>query len=324
MIATVVRGCGAYLPENAVHNNDLEKRLDTSHEWIVERTGIENRYVAAEGQTTSMLAAQACIAALTQAGWSADSVDMLVVATTTPDRTFPATAVMVQQAIGMKHGFAFDVQAVCSGFVYALAVVDQFIKTGQVKRALVVGAETFSRLLNWQDRTTAVLFGDGAGALAVEAVADANNNAKEQGILATMLHSDPVGLDFLRTDGGVSLDGRVGVVEMNGREVFRHAVARMGEVSANILHHHGLTAADIDWLIPHQANRRIIEAVAKKLELPVEKIVLTVQKHGNTSAASIPLALAAAQQDGRLQAGQLLLLTAMGAGFTWGGALLRW
>jgi len=322
MYKTRLIGSGKYLPQNIVTNDDLVARgVETSDEWIVERTGIKQRHIAADGEFTSDLAIKAAQAALAHAKLTPADIDMVVLATTTPDNTFPATAVKVQAALGMPaHSFAFDVQAVCSGFVYALAVADNFIKTGQVRRAIVIGAETFTRLLDWNDRTTCVLFGDGAGAVICERA----EGDSDKGIISTHLHSDGSQYSLLSADGGPSTTGTTGVTTMNGPEVFKHAVRRLSEVVEETLQANNLTPEAIDWLVPHQANKRIIDGTAKKLDMPPEKVVLTVSQHGNTSAASIPLALATAVEDGRIQPGQLLLLEAMGAGFTWGSALVRW
>ncbi|MGE3771171.1 MAG: beta-ketoacyl-ACP synthase III [Bdellovibrionales bacterium] len=321
-IRTRIIGSGKYLPANVVSNADLVARgIDTTDEWIQERTGIKQRHIAAEGELTSDLAIAAARDALKNAYVDASTIDMIVLATATPDNTFPATAVKVQAALGLPaHSFAFDVAAVCSGFVYALAVADNFIKAGQVKRALVIGAETFSRLLDWNDRTTCVLFGDGAGAVVCEAYEGDNN----RGIISTHLHSDGTCHDLLYADGGPSSTGKAGVTKMEGQEVFKHAVRRLAEVVEETLAANNLKPEAIDWLVPHQANKRIIDGTARKLHMPAEKVVLTVGEHGNTSAASIPLALATAVQDGRIKPGNLLMLEAMGAGFTWGAALVKW
>ncbi|MFV3076251.1 beta-ketoacyl-ACP synthase III [Niveispirillum fermenti] len=321
-IRSVILGCGSYLPEKALTNADLAKIVDTSDEWITERTGIRSRHIAADGELTSDLAYQAAVAALAHAGITAGELDLIVLATATPDNTFPATAVKVQARLGMTRGAAFDVQAVCSGFVYALSVADNFIKAGQAKTVLVIGAETFSRILDWTDRTTCVLFGDGAGAVVLRAQEGAGT-ADDQGILSTHLHSDGNHHDLLYVDGGPSSTQTVGHVRMRGQEVFKHAVVNLAEVVKEALAANGLAADAIDWLIPHQANRRIIEGTGRKLRLPAERVVVTVDHHGNTSAASIPLALAEAVHDGRVKRGDLLLLEAMGGGFTWGGALVR-
>ncbi|MGH7073153.1 MAG: beta-ketoacyl-ACP synthase III [Stellaceae bacterium] len=320
---SIVRGCGGYLPQRVVTNDELARRLDTSDQWIVQRTGIHQRHVAAEGEYTSDLAYHAAAAALADARMAAADLDLIVLATATPDHTFPATATRVQARLGMRRGAAFDVQAVCSGFIYALAVADNLLKAGQARRALVIGAETFSRILDWQDRGTCILFGDGAGALVLEAVA-ADGARSERGVLSTHLHSDGAGYELLYVDGGPSTTGTTGHLRMEGREIFRHAVGRLAEVVDEALAANGLDAGAIDWLVPHQANRRIIEAMARRLDLPPEKVVMTIDRHANTSAASVPLALADASADGRIRPGQLVLLEAMGGGLTWGAALVRW
>ena len=321
-IRSVIVGCGSYLPARVMTNADLAQIVDTSDEWITERTGIKTRHIAADGELTSDLAYHAAVAALAHAGLEASELDLIVLATTTPDNTFPATAVKVQARLGMKRGAAFDVQAVCSGFIYALSVADNFIKARQARSVLVIGAETFSRILDWKDRTTCVLFGDGAGAVVLRA-ADGAGTAADQGILSTHLHSDGNYQDLLYVDGGPSSTQTVGHVRMRGQEVFKHAVVNLADVVKEALAANGLDTGAIDWLIPHQANRRIIEGTGRKLKLPAERVVLTVDHHGNTSAASIPLALAEAVHDGRIKRGDLLLLEAMGGGFTWGGALVR-
>ena len=315
-------GCGSYLPAKAVTNHDLAQKVDTSDEWIVERTGIRSRHIAAEGETTADLATAAAMAALADAGVRGQDVDLIVLATATPDNTFPATATRVQQRIGMTGGAAFDVQAVCSGFIYALSVADNFIKAGQAKTALVIGAETFSRILDWEDRETCVLFGDGAGAVVLRAEEQPGTN-RDSGILSTHLHSDGQHYELLYVDGGASSTQTVGYLRMKGREVFRHAVTNLAAVVGEALEANNLQASDLDWLIPHQANRRIIEGTAKKLGMGLERVVVTVDRHANTSAASIPLALSAAKSDGRIKTGDLVLLEAMGGGFTWGAALVR-
>lgn len=315
-------GCGSYLPAKAVTNHDLAQKVDTSDEWIVERTGIRSRHIAAEGETTADLATAAATAALADAGVRGQDVDLIVLATATPDNTFPATATRVQQRIGMTGGAAFDVQAVCSGFIYALSVADNFIKAGQAKTALVIGAETFSRILDWEDRETCVLFGDGAGAVVLRAEEQPGTN-QDSGILSTHLHSDGQHYELLYVDGGASSTQTVGYLRMKGREVFRHAVTNLAAVVGEALEANNLQASDLDWLIPHQANRRIIEGTAKKLGMGLERVVVTVDRHANTSAASIPLALSAAKSDGRIKTGDLVLLEAMGGGFTWGAALVR-
>lgn len=321
-IRSVILGCGSYLPAKVMTNADLAQIVDTSDEWITDRTGIKSRHIAADGELTSDLAYNAAVAAMAHAGVTADELDLIVLATATPDNTFPATAVKVQARLGMTRGAAFDVQAVCSGFIYALSVADNFIKAGQAKTVLVIGAETFSRILDWNDRTTCVLFGDGAGAVVLRA-ADGAGTADDRGILSTHLHSDGNHHDLLYVDGGPSSTQTVGHVRMRGQEVFKHAVVNLADVVKEALAANNLTADAIDWLVPHQANRRIIEGTGRKLKLPAERVVVTVDHHGNTSAASIPLALAEAVADGRIKRGDLLLLEAMGGGFTWGGALVR-
>jgi 3-oxoacyl-[acyl-carrier-protein] synthase III len=316
-------GCGHALPRQAVSNQALAARgVDTSDAWITQRTGIAQRYIAEADETTSGLAIQAAQQALQHAGIAADTVDLIIVATTTPERTFPATAVLVQAGLGISGGFAFDVQAVCSGFVYALAVADNFIRLGQARCALVIGAETFSRLLDWTDRTTCVLFGDGAGAVVLQA-ANGVGDKTDRGILSTHLHSDGRHWDKLYTTGGAGSTASTGTVVMAGQEVFRHAVRCLAEVVDEALAANHVTADELDWLVPHQANKRIIDSTAKKLGLPDERVILTVAEHANTSAASIPLALSVAVADGRIKPGQLVLLDAMGAGITWGAALVR-
>ncbi|RXF74670.1 beta-ketoacyl-ACP synthase III [Hansschlegelia zhihuaiae] len=318
-IRSVVRGCGAYLPSEVMTNEDLAKTVDTTDEWIVQRTGIRARHIASPGEMTSDLALAASREALADAGMEASEIDLIVLATSTPDNTFPATATTVQAGLGITTGFAFDLQAVCSGFVYALAVADKFLVSGQQKRALVIGAETFSRILDWTDRTTCVLFGDGAGAVVLEA-----QKGTDRGVLTSHLRSDGRHKGKLFVDGGPSSTGTVGHLRMEGREVFRHAVGMITDVIRDAFEATGETAETIDWFVPHQANRRIIDASASKLGIAPEKVVVTVDRHGNTSAASIPLALAVARQDGRIKKGDLVLLEAMGGGFTWGSALIRW
>jgi 3-oxoacyl-[acyl-carrier-protein] synthase-3 len=304
-------------------NADLEKIVDTTDEWIVQRTGIRERYVAAEGETTSMLATYAARAALDNAGCTPDDIDLVIVATSTPDYTFPATATQVQAALGITRGAAFDLQAVCSGFVFAVSTADKFLTTGANKRALVIGAETFSRILDWTDRTTCVLFGDGAGAIVLEAQ-PGEGSVADRGVLTSHLRSDGRHREKLYVDGGPSSTQTVGHLRMAGREVFRHAVGMVTDVMTDAFKATGLTADDLDWFVPHQANMRIIDASADKLGIKREKIVKTVDKHGNTSAASIPLALAAASADGRIRRGDIVMIEAMGGGFTWGSALIRW
>ncbi|RMD89346.1 MAG: ketoacyl-ACP synthase III [Alphaproteobacteria bacterium] len=319
-----IAGTGSYLPARVMTNREVcETATDTSDAWIVERTGIRQRHIAAEDERTSDLAVAAARRALEKAGLGAEDIDLIVLATATPDYTFPATATMVQAALGMTRGFAFDVQAVCSGFIYALATADNFLRCGQAKRALVIGAETFSRILDWEDRTTCVLFGDGAGAVVLEA-AEGCGDASDRGILTSHLHSDGRHLDKLYVDGGPSTTQTAGVLRMKGREVFRHAVVHLAEVIEESLDAVGLTPADIDWVVPHQANKRILDGTARRLDLPVEKVIMTVDRHANTSAASIPLALDEAASDGRIRRGNLVLLEAMGGGFTWGACLVRW
>ena len=320
---TVIKGVGGYLPERVLTNDDLARVVDTSDHWITERTGIKERRIAAEGELTSSMGAAAARAALDAAGLAPEDIDLIVLATSTPDQTFPATAVTIQAELGMTHGAAFDVQAVCSGFVFALATADSYLKSGQFKRALVIGAEAFSRILDWQDRTTCVLFGDGAGAVVVEAQ-KLNGALTDRGILATCLRSDGRYRDKLYVDGGPSSTGTVGYLRMDGPEVFRHAVTKIAEVIDATLRQAGYKASDIDWFVPHQANRRILDGAARKLGLNKDRIIITVDKHANTSAASIPLALAAASADGRIKPGNLVLMEAMGGGFTWGAVLIRW
>jgi 3-oxoacyl-[acyl-carrier-protein] synthase-3 len=321
-IRSVVLGCGSYLPQQILTNAELAARIDTSDEWIVQRTGIRQRHIAAEGEFTSHLAINAARAALADAGIDAQSIDLIVLGTSTPDNTFPATAVAVQAALGIHHGAAFDLQAVCSGFIFALSTADNFLKTGAFKRALVIGAETFSRILDWNDRGTCVLFGDGAGAIILEA--QQADEAGDRGILTTHLRSDGRHKSKLYVDGGPSSTRTVGFLRMEGREVFKHAVGMITDVIYDAFKATGTTAEDIDWFVPHQANKRIIDASAHKLHIAPQKVVLTVDLHGNTSAASIPLALSVAVKDGRVKKGDLVLLEAMGGGFTWGSALLRW
>jgi 3-oxoacyl-[acyl-carrier-protein] synthase III len=323
MRRSIVLGCGAYLPEQVVSNEDLSRRIETSDAWIRQRTGIRQRHIAAEGEFTSHLALQAARDALQDAGCTAEDIDVIVLATATPDNTFPATAARVQAGLGMTRGAAFDVQAVCSGFVYAMSIADNMIRLGQARTALVIGAETFSRILDWQDRATCVLFGDGAGAVVLQG-AEGLGKSDDRGILSTHLFSDGTGYEMLYVDGGPSTTGTAGHLRMQGREVFRHAVTRMAEAIEISLEANGLSTSDIDWVVPHQANIRIMDSMAKKLGLKPEQIVVTVDRQANTSAATIPLALAEANADGRLRSGQLVSLTAMGGGFTWGSVLLRW
>ena len=320
---SIVAGCGGYLPERILTNDDLAKTVETSHEWIVKRTGIHCRHIAAENEKTSDLALAAARRALEAAGLAAADLDVIVLATATPDQTFPATATRVQAALGMTRGVAFDVQAVCSGFIYGLNIADNFIRLGQAETALVIGAETFSRIIDWTDRTTCVLFGDGAGAVVLRSQ-EGNGDNGDRGILSTHLHSDGRYHDMLYVDGGPSSTKTVGHLKMAGRDVFRHAVTNLSAVIEEALEANGLTSADIDWIVPHQANLRILEGTAKKLKLSLEKIIVTVDRHANTSAASIPLALADAVERGRVKPGHLLVLEAMGGGFTWGASVVRW
>jgi len=317
-----ITGCGHYLPQRIVTNADLEKMIDTSDEWIRKRTGIGARHITAEGEMTSDLAREAALQTLANAGRKAEEVDMIVLATSTPDETFPATATRVQAQLGMTRGAAFDVQAVCSGFVYALAVADNFVKTGSASKVLVIGAETYSRILDWQDRGTCVLFGDGAGAVLLEAD-QGRGDKSDRGILSTHIFSDGRHHDALYVDGGPSSTQSTGHLRMQGQEVFRHAVNNMAQAIDVALDANALTPGEVDWLVPHQANARIIEAMARKLNLPMEQVVMTVDKHANTSSASIPLALHEGISDGRIREGQLALMEAMGGGFTWGSAVAR-
>ncbi|WAJ31497.1 beta-ketoacyl-ACP synthase III [Antarcticirhabdus aurantiaca] len=324
MLRSVVLGTGSMLPARAVPNAELEGVVETSDEWIRQRTGIEQRYIAGEGETTVSLAEGAARNALAAANLTPDDIDLIILATATPNNTFPASAVQVQDRLGIRHGFAFDVQAVCSGFVYALTTADLYLKSGQAKRALVIGAETFSRILDWTDRSTCVLFGDGAAAIVLEARPSETDDASAPGIIATKLRSDGAHQKKLYVDGGPSSTRSVGVLKMEGREVFKHAVGMITDVVEAVLDDAGMSAESVDWFVPHQANKRIIDASAKKLGIAPEKVVITVDSHGNTSAASIPLALDCAVRDGRIQSGDAVLLEAMGGGFTWGAVLLRW
>jgi len=321
-IRAVVRGVGHYLPERVVENAEFEKSIETSDEWIRSRSGIERRRFAAEGQTTSDLATRAAEAALKDARLCANDLDAIILATSTADLTFPSVATMVQARIGMTRGFAFDVQAVCAGFIFALANANALILSGQVKRVMVIGAETFSRLMDWTDRGTCVLFGDGAGALIVEA-AEGQGTAADRGILATDLNSDGRFKDLLYVDGGAST-GTTGHLRMQGREVFRHAIEKLVQTADVALEKAGLTSADIDWIVPHQANLRIIAATAQRMQVPMERVVVTVQDHGNTSAASIPLALSVGRDRGQIKQGDLIVTEAIGGGLTWGAVVLRW
>ncbi|MXN67318.1 beta-ketoacyl-ACP synthase III [Stappia sp. GBMRC 2046] len=320
---SVVLGTGSYLPEKRLTNEDLARMVDTSDEWIVQRTGIKARHIAAEGEMTSDLALEASKRALEAAGVAPESIDLIILATATPDNTFPASAVTVQAKLGITSGFAFDVHAVCSGFVYAMATADAYIRGGLARRVLVIGAETFSRILDWNDRTTCVLFGDGAGAVVLEGQ-EGEGTAFDRGILSSHLRSDGRHKEKLFVDGGPSSTQTVGTLKMEGREVFKHAVSMITDVIEDAFDDTGISAENLDWFVPHQANRRIIDASAKKLGIAPEKVVVTVDEHGNTSAASIPLALDAAVRDGRIKRGQTVLLEAMGGGFTWGSVMLRW
>jgi 3-oxoacyl-[acyl-carrier-protein] synthase-3 len=319
----VVLGCGSYLPSRVLANAELSRMVDTSDEWITQRTGIRERRIAAEGETTSDMGLAAARAALAAAGVPAQSIDLIVLATSTPDNTFPASAVSVQAGLGITQGAAFDLQAVCSGFVFGLATIDGLLRTGAFKRALVIGSETFSRILDWKDRTTCVLFGDGAGAVVVEAQRQAGTR-EDRGILTTHLRSDGRYKSKLYVDGGPSSTQTVGYLRMEGRAVFKHAVAMITDVIEDAFRATGYTAKDVDWFVPHQANKRIIDDTAKKLGIAPDKVITTVDRHGNTSAASIPLALTVAVADGRIKRGDLVMLEAMGGGFTWGSVLLRW
>jgi len=315
---SVVLGVGSALPRRQVTNDELASQVDTSDEWIVERTGIRSRYIAGEGETTASLATEAARRALEHAEVDASEIDLIVLATATPDQTFPSSATKVQAALGIADCIAFDVHAVCTGFLYALSVADSMLRSGNAQKALVIGSETFSRILDWEDRATCVLFGDGAGALVLSA------EQTEGGILATKLHADGRHNDLLFVDGGPSTTGTVGKLRMKGREVFRHAVVNLADVLTEVLADAGLTSADVDWVVPHQANARILDATAKKLGLPSEKVVMTVDRHANTSAASVPLAFDTAVKDGRIKRGDVVVLEAMGGGFTWGAAALRY
>jgi 3-oxoacyl-[acyl-carrier-protein] synthase-3 len=317
-VRSVIKGTGSALPVRRVDNAELAQKVDTTDEWIVERTGIRSRYIAADGETTATLAVEACRNALEAAGLQPGDIGLIVLATATPDQTFPSSATKVQALLDIPDCIAFDVHAVCTGFLYALTVADSMLRGGNAKRALVIGSETFSRILDWEDRTTCVLFGDGAGALVLEA------EEGEAGILSTSLHADGRHNGLLFVDGGPSTTGTVGKLRMKGREVFRHAVVNLADVLKTVLERAGLSAADVDWVVPHQANARILDATAKKLGLPPEKVIVTVDRHANTSAASVPLALDVAVRDGRIKRGDLLVLEAMGGGFTWGAAALRY
>lgn len=323
IIRSVALGCGRYLPEKTLTNAELAKMVDTSDEWIVQRSGIRERHIAAVGETTSDLGTKAALNALAHAGVEASSIDLIILATSTPDHTFPASAVQIQHNLGIRHGAAFDLQAVCSGFIFALTTADMYIRCGQAKRVLVIGAETFSRILDWNDRTTCVLFGDGAGAVVLEGQESAGH-VTDRGILTTQLRSDGSHREKLYVDGGPSTTQTTGHVRMQGKEVFKHAVGMITDVIEAAFEATGLGPDDIDWLVPHQANERIIDASGKKLGIPPDRIVKTVALHGNTSAASIPLALFEAVEDGRIKPGNTLMLEAMGGGFTWGAVVLNW
>jgi 3-oxoacyl-[acyl-carrier-protein] synthase-3 len=323
MIRSVVRGVGSALPRRIMRNADFEGVLETSDAWIVQRTGIRQRHIASDDETTASLGEAAARAALDAAGLTPDDIDLIVLATSTPNHTFPATSVEIQERLGMRHGFAFDLQAVCSGFVYAVTTADLYVRGGLAKRVLVIGSETFSRILDWSDRSTCVLFGDGAGAIVIEA-AEGEGTIADRGILAASLRSDGTHKQKLYVDGGPSTTQTVGHLRMEGREVFKHAVGMITDVIEATFAAGGITADDLDWFVPHQANRRIIDASARKLGIPEEKVVVTVDLHGNTSAASVPLALSVAVADGRIKRGDLVLLEAMGGGFTWGAVLIRW
>ncbi len=323
VIRSVVKGTGTALPRRAMANAELETTIDTSDAWIVQRTGIKSRHIAADDETTASLGEAAARATLVNAGLEVSDIDTIIVATSTPNNTFPATAVEIQNRLGMHHGFAFDMQAVCSGFVYAIATADLHIRCGTAKRVLVIGSETFSRILDWTDRTTCVLFGDGAGAVVLEADQGQGDNA-DRGILASSLRSDGRHKDKLYVDGGPSTTQTIGHLRMEGREVFKYAVGMITDVIEDVFQKAGVSLSQLDWFVPHQANKRIIDASARKLGIPEEKVVITVDRHGNTSAASVPLALGAAIGDGRIKRGDLVLLEAMGGGFTWGAVLLRW
>lgn len=324
MIRSAICGIGSALPRNKVPNSELEQIVETSDAWIVQRTGIRQRFIASEDETTVTLGTAAARQALKDAGLTVDDIDCIILATATPNHTFPASAVEIQQALGMTHGFAFDVQAVCSGFIYALTTGDLYIRGGMARRVLVIGAETFSRIIDWNDRSTCVLFGDGAGAVVLEALPDQAGLNSDRGILATKLRSDGSHMSKLYVDGGPSTTQTTGHLRMEGREVFKHAVGMITDVIDDCFDATGITASDLNWFVPHQANKRIIDASAKKLGISDDKVVVTVDQHGNTSAASVPLALATAAHDGRIKRGDLVMLEAMGGGFTWGAILLRW
>jgi 3-oxoacyl-[acyl-carrier-protein] synthase III len=322
-LRSVVRGCGSYLPERILTNEELARMVDTSDEWIVQRTGIRERRIVGKDETTSMLGVKAARAALDDAGLVPEDIDLIICATSTPDVTFPATATLIQKELDIRHGAAFDLQAVCSGFVYAVGTADRFLASGANKRALVVGAETFSRIIDWEDRTTCVLFGDGAGAIVLEAQEGEGTKA-DRGVLSSHLRSDGRYREKLFVDGGPGSTGTVGHLRMEGREVFRHAVGMVTDVILSAFEATGTSADELDWFVPHQANLRIIRASAEKLGIDLDKVVVTVDRHGNTSAASIPLALDVARKDGRIKEGDLVMIEALGGGFTWGSALIRW
>ncbi|MDH3228460.1 MAG: ketoacyl-ACP synthase III [Alphaproteobacteria bacterium] len=323
MKRSIIAGCGAYLPERIVTNDELATRVDTSDEWISQRTGIRQRHIAADGELTSDLALAAARRALENAGVDGADLDIIVLATATPDNTFPATATRIQAGLGNRTGAAFDVHAVCTGFIYALTMADNMLRLGQANTALVIGAEVFSRILDWEDRTTCVLFGDGAGAVVLK-VGEGQGTNRDRGILSTHLHSDGANYKALFVDGGPGSTGTAGVIRMAGREVYKQAVVRMAECVEHALAANGLEHGDVDWLVPHQANLRIIESTGKKLDIPMQRVIVTVDRQANTSAATIPLALAEATADKRVREGHLVALTAMGGGFTWGSALIRW
>lgn len=322
-LRSVVRGCGAYLPEKVLTNDDMARMVDTSSEWIVQRSGIEQRHIAADDEPTSALGIKAAEAALAHAGLRASDIDLIICATSTPDYTFPSTASIIQAGLGITHGAAFDIQAVCSGFVFAVSTAEKFLRSGSHRRALVIGAETFSRILDWTDRTTCVLFGDGAGAIVLEAQ-EGTGTIADRGVLSSHLRTDGRHREKLYVDGGPGTTRTTGFLRMQGREVFRHAVGMVTDVITDAFTETGITADDLDWFVPHQANKRIITASAEKLGISLDKVILTVQNHGNTSAASIPLALSVAIEDGRIKTGDLVMIEAMGGGFTWGSALIRW
>ena len=323
VIRSVITGTGSYLPKQILTNSDLEKKVDTTDEWIIERTGIKQRHIAAEDEVTSDLAVIAAKRALESASLDPNRIDLIILATSTADQTFPSTATTIQRKLGITGGAAFDIQAVCSGFVYALTTADNFIKAGQAKHVLVIGAEIFSRILDWEDRTTCVLFGDGAGAVVLSSQNGVGNNT-DQGLLSSRIHSDGRYNELLFVDGGVSSTGTVGQLRMKGREVFRHAIVNLASVVGEVLEDSNMSSENIDWIVPHQANKRILDGTARKLKVATNKVIVTVEKHANTSAASIPLALDEAVKDGRITRGQVVILEAMGGGFTWGACLLRW